>query len=146
MTIELWIGSYGYRYSDPYCRGTVAGLTREAAENLLDRCAAYEAEELPEYCELDHDTLAQQSGPCSQCEITTINGVRCHETGCPEIRTGERMYPREDCSFCNPDIVTSGVWPVYHVSDVGGLRNAIAIIRECRESPSGATVPDCLAL
>lgn len=22
--------------------------------------------------------------PCSQCEMARINGIRCHETGCPE--------------------------------------------------------------
>jgi hypothetical protein len=33
---------------------------------------------------------------CSACEMVTINGVPCHETGCPEAW---RDYDRE-CAWC----------------------------------------------
>lgn len=28
---------------------------------------------------------------CSQCESLVINGIACHETGCPNEKKGERM-------------------------------------------------------
>ena len=33
---------------------------------------------------------------CDQCEVLTINGVRCHETGCPNAWKDERR----ECAWC----------------------------------------------
>ena len=37
--------------------------------------------------------------PCDQCELLMINGVRCHETGCP---AAWQDYSRE-CKECGCD-------------------------------------------
>jgi hypothetical protein len=44
---------------------------------------------------------------CDQCKVLSINGVACHETGCPKCHinpvTG-RPYPRE-CKWCGCSFV-----------------------------------------
>lgn len=35
-------------------------------------------------------------GRCTQCEIAYVNGVRCHETGCPEAWRDEEVK----CKWC----------------------------------------------
>ena len=110
MTIDLYVASFGHRYSDP-CT-TFVGLTREAVADAVDEAMEYERVEMGGYCETEHDA--------------------------DDLAT--------DCGYCTPDLVTFGIWPVYHTEDLGGLRNTIGIIRECRESENGVTVPDCLMI
>ncbi len=51
--------------------------------------------------------------PCSSCQVLAINGIRCHETGCPDAwrdddvdcmeceRTFQRKYRNQDvCIEC----------------------------------------------
>jgi hypothetical protein len=38
---------------------------------------------------------------CSSCEITNINGVPCHETGCPDAWKGAIIK----CKWCGDDFV-----------------------------------------
>ena len=38
---------------------------------------------------------------CPSCELLTINGVVCHETGCPEAW---KDYSRE-CKWCGGDFI-----------------------------------------
>lgn len=33
---------------------------------------------------------------CDSCEMTTINGMACHETGCPGARSEQRAPHEED--------------------------------------------------
>jgi hypothetical protein len=33
---------------------------------------------------------------CSSCELLTINGVVCHETGCPD----SHLFTTRDCLWC----------------------------------------------
>lgn len=33
---------------------------------------------------------------CSQCQALVINGVACHETGCPNSREAQRRMRQED--------------------------------------------------
>lgn len=33
---------------------------------------------------------------CDSCEMVTINGVACHETGCPGYRAEQRILHEED--------------------------------------------------
>ena len=40
-----------------------------------------------------------ETNQCDQCEALMINGVYCHETGCPEAW---RDY-KTDCAFCGFD-------------------------------------------
>ena len=39
------------------------------------------------------------TGQCDQCEAVMVNGVRCHETGCPDAWVD---YGAE-CQFCGCD-------------------------------------------
>ena len=39
----------------------------------------------------------------------------------------------DDCSLCNSEIVTWGVWPVYRIDELGGLSEAKRIIQDIRE-------------
>lgn len=41
---------------------------------------------------------SEESGRCSQCEAMMINGVYCHETGCPEAWKTEEVKCR-NCGF-----------------------------------------------
>lgn len=43
---------------------------------------------------------------CINCEALMINGVLCHETGCPDAW---RDYPRE-CDFCGGEFVPESRW------------------------------------
>lgn len=36
---------------------------------------------------------------CEQCEVVNINGVRCHETGCPEYYKDEKR----ECKNCGSE-------------------------------------------
>lgn len=38
---------------------------------------------------------------CDQCEIAVINGIRCHELGCPEAWKDEIRW----CKFCGVEFV-----------------------------------------
>ena len=112
MDKTLYVGSYGHRYSDAL--GSVAGFDSDAIETAIIQAAAYEREELAAYCEHtgnpDGDGGCNANGDCEECEL----------------------YTGGDCVMCNPDIVTYGVWPVYRVSDLGGLRYAKGILYDLR--------------
>ena len=41
------------------------------------------------------------AGGCDSCEVVMINGLRCHETGCPEAW---RDYGRE-CKWCGSEFM-----------------------------------------
>ena len=41
--------------------------------------------------------------------------------------------------MCDADLVWYGAWPVYRVSDLGGLRRTITYVREAREHENGVT-------
>lgn len=101
--MELWISSFGHRYSDPIC--TYVGFTESAVDAAIERACEYEADELRAYCEIEH----------SEAE------------------------PEFACIMCNPDLVTFGTWRVNHVSDLGGLRKVINLVKECRENANGVT-------
>lgn len=112
MTIELYVASFGHRYSDPCA--TAVGLTREAVEDAIEYAMEEERADLVNYCDIQH--------------------------------ANDPDSPVEDCSLCTPDLVTFGVWPIYRVDELGGLRNTIEILRECRESDIGVTFPDCMRI
>mgnify|MGYP001582758567 CR=1 FL=1 len=95
--MEIFIGSYGYRWND--AMGTAIGLTRSAVEEAIDKSCEWEKTEMPGYCEREHDD-----------------------------------DPEEDCVFCNPDLVTYGVRPLYHCSELGGLRNTINYVKNAKEN------------
>ena len=42
-----------------------------------------------------------KTGRCDSCEIMDINGVRCHETGCPEAWKDETR----ECKWCGSEFV-----------------------------------------
>lgn len=35
---------------------------------------------------------------CNQCDVMTINGMVCHETGCPSAK-----YVAQDCKWCGQE-------------------------------------------
>jgi hypothetical protein len=41
-------------------------------------------------------TITTHRQPCDQCQIVYINGLRCHETGCPEAWKDAKR----DCKWC----------------------------------------------
>ena len=43
----------------------------------------------------------QRSYSCSSCQILQVNGIPCHEVGCPD---SWKDYPRE-CAFCGVDFL-----------------------------------------
>ena len=45
--------------------------------------------------------MKEVKGSCNQCEIMYINGVRCHETGCPAAWEDETR----DCEWCGSEFV-----------------------------------------
>lgn len=51
----------------------------------------------------------------------------------------DEAYPESECLMCNPDLVTSGSWRINRVSELGGLRNVINLVKECRENANGVT-------
>lgn len=108
--MQLYAGSYGHRFSDPTT--TLVGFSAESVQSAVDEAVEYELHELSNYCEHDRilgaDTCTSM-GECDECGSDT-------------------------CSLCNADIVTYGVWPVYRVSDLGGLRKTIDIVRELRDT------------
>lgn len=85
VTLNIYIGSYGPRYSDPI--GTYAGLTRESVEDAIDRAIAYEREELPGYCDLEHPADGEEAD-CSLCNPDIVS------FGAWPVRSG-RMTFRE---------------------------------------------------
>ena len=75
-------------------------------------------------CHYRDEILWNDEGPlpdtcfdaCSQCQILTINGVPCHETGCPNSwidPVTQKGYP-VDCSSCGFSYI-----PEYKVSKFG---------------------------
>lgn len=121
--MQLYAGSYGHRFSD--AQDTLVGFTAESVQSAVDEAVEYELNELALYCE----------------HATVVNSalVTCTESGyCA-------LCGSDTCSLCNADIVTYGVWPVYRVSDLGGLRRTIDIIKELRENlptPSVVSIGD----
>jgi hypothetical protein len=47
-------------------------------------------------------------GTCKSCEVLVINGLRCHETGCPDAW---RDYERE-CRWCGQPFQPENRWQV----------------------------------
>ena len=45
------------------------------------------------------DAITLQENGCDGCDPSTINGVLCHESGCPE---SHKDYP-EECKWCGQD-------------------------------------------
>lgn len=43
---------------------------------------------------------------CTQCEMISINGAPCHETGCPDAWMGRKV----ECFDCGCDFVPEGRW------------------------------------
>ncbi len=43
--------------------------------------------------------MTTKTGRCDSCEIARINGVRCHETGCPESWRDEIR----ECPWCGSE-------------------------------------------
>lgn len=37
---------------------------------------------------------SEENGPCDSCEVSMINGVRCHEHGCPRYARLKRLRQR----------------------------------------------------
>ena len=88
--------------------GTFCGLTREAVEGAVERALDYERGELPGYCDRDHSRA--EYGPDGR---------------------------EEDCSLCNPDIVSFGIWAESRPIKDGFLkdfRELLAVSRELLES------------
>lgn len=106
--MELYAGSYGHRYSDTL--DALVGLSAEAVQTAVDEAVEYELRYLADSCM--HD------GPSSGC---TADGY------CAECDS-------DSCSLCNAEIVTYGIWPIYRVSDLGGLRKTIDIVRDLRDT------------
>jgi hypothetical protein len=79
-TPESWenIKGYGARLSAPGyldCTEWTVFDTREEAEKYLDE----------NYPKDEEDDTPQMS--CDQCQMLSINGVPCHETGCPNMNS-----------------------------------------------------------
>ena len=45
------------------------------------------------------EAVSREDNRCDQCEVVMINGVRCHETGCPSAWRDETR----ECSHCGCD-------------------------------------------
>lgn len=43
---------------------------------------------------------------CSSCEVLNINGVACHETGCPEAFKDESR----ECKWCGQEFTPEDRW------------------------------------
>lgn len=50
--MELFIGSYGYRYSDPL--GAYVAKSAEAVDKAVEAALRYERKEMPSYCDRKH--------------------------------------------------------------------------------------------
>lgn len=61
--MDLYIGSYGHRYSDPSMR--YIGFTRESVEEAVERGIEWEKKELPGYCDIEHGEDEEEA--CSLC-------------------------------------------------------------------------------
>ena len=46
---------------------------------------------------------------CEQCEVMTIQGMRCHETGCPDAWQDETRI----CSWCGADFQPDNRWEAF---------------------------------
>jgi hypothetical protein len=49
---------------------------------------------------------------CDQCQLARIQGVICHETGCPNMRAkwdGERWVKYRECFECGCDVTVGEV-------------------------------------
>ena len=45
---------------------------------------------------------------CDSCETLGINGLACHETGCPDRWRGEVR----ECKWCGQDFIPDAVWQI----------------------------------
>jgi hypothetical protein len=73
------------RCSDPIHTMTMAAWER-AGEPSCRQCVSV--------CDARHE--AAETEPCNQCEVLVINGILCHETGCPNMT--------RECKGCNARI------------------------------------------
>ena len=46
---------------------------------------------------------------CEQCEVVMIQGVRCHEHGCPDAWQDENR----ECSWCGSEFQPEGRWQTF---------------------------------
>ena len=46
---------------------------------------------------------------CEQCEVVMIQGVRCHEHGCPDAWQDENR----ECSWCGSEFQPEGRWQAF---------------------------------
>lgn len=51
---------------------------------------------------------------CTQCEMLSINGLACHETGCPNTPIGK-------CSACKEEITLGNRTGICHANDWDGI-------------------------
>lgn len=54
---------------------------------------------------VDFATLREEAGLCARCEIVVINGVRCHEAGCPD----SWKDTRRECRWCGAEFTPESV-------------------------------------
>ena len=66
---------------------------------------------------------------CNQCEILNINGINCHETGCPESWREETL-----CKWCGSAFIPDNQWQLCccHTCDTA-YNNYPCNCEECRE-------------
>ena len=65
--------------------GFVSSRAFDSVEEAHERFARFE-EEFYASAEEEEEEEEPETGPCDSCALLMINGVRCHETGCPRVR------------------------------------------------------------
>ncbi len=57
---------------------------------------------------------------CQSCEVLNINGLNCHETGCPDAW---KNYKRE-CRWCGAEFTPEDKWVQFCSEDCGESYNS----------------------
>lgn len=100
---EEWYGYFWmvghrgyYEDSQGFVREITAEEYKQEEERYEEACAAEaEREEALAEAEADLQTaLAVDKGYCDSCQVLRINGIRCHETGCPVERNIANLRKR----------------------------------------------------
>lgn len=83
-----------------YCEISPQGFVSELTERSFRALEIQEQEEnerneaIEELEQEIEEAQAEEKGSCDSCEVMMINGVRCHETGCPRESRLKEMRQR----------------------------------------------------